>query len=287
MFIHLNGELVRKEQAMISPYDHGYLYGVGLFETLRVYNRHPFLLIDHIERLKKGLQLIGIDHDWTIEQWKSAIDELLRINGYEDAYIRINVSAGQAELGLTAERYTQPTTIIFSKMLPANKRFPEKKGVVLNTRRNSPETLFRLKSHHFLNNVVAKQELGSDLNQEGIFLNQKGYIAEGIVSNIFWVKDQVVFTPSVEIGILNGITRQFICFLLKQKGIEVQEGFYPVEQLYDADEVFMTNSIQEIVPFNIVNHRYFPGNKGKLVQILLKDYKKYRESLLSYKELAT
>lgn len=285
MFIHINGQLVRKDKAVISPFDHGYLYGVGLFETLRVYNGHPFLLIDHIERLKTGLHLLGIEHRWSIDDWKAAIAELLRANQYEDAYIRMNVSAGQAELGLTSEQYKQPTTIIFSKPLSANEQFREKEGVILRTRRNTPETPFRLKSHHFLNNVIAKQELGNQPNREGIFLDEKGNVAEGIVSNIFWVKDGVVYTPSLKTGILNGITRQFVCFLLKQKGIEVQEGLFSVEHVYAADEVFMTNSIQEVVPFAVVNERHFPGNRGKITKMLMNEYKRYRETLFTYKEL--
>lgn len=285
MFIYINGRLVRKNDAVISPFDHGYLYGVGLFETLRVYHGHPFLLFDHIERLRTGLQLIGIEHDWSLDDWRTAIARLLQANGYDSAYIRINVSAGCAELGLIAEPYEQPTTIIFSKPLSANEQFPEKEAVVLQTRRNTPETPFRLKSHHFLNNVLAKREIGNAPNREGIFLDERGHVAEGIVSNLFWVKAGIVYTPSLKTGILNGITRQFICCLLKQKGVEVQEGFYSIEHLYAADEVFMTNSIQEVVPIVAVDRHRFLGNKGEITQMLKNEYKKYRETLLAYKEL--
>ena len=285
MFIYINGRLVRKNDAAISPFDHGYLYGVGLFETLRVYHGHPFLLSDHIERLRTGLKLLGIEHSWSVGDWKTAIARLLQANGYDSAYIRLNVSAGDVGLGLKAETYRQPTTIIFSKPLSANEQFPEKEAVVLQTRRNTPETPFRLKSHHFLNNVLAKREIGNAPNREGIFLDERGYVAEGIVSNLFWVKDGIVYTPSIKTGILNGITRQFVCCLLNLKGIEVQEGFFPVEHLYAADEVFMTNSIQEVVPIAVVDHCHFHGNKGKLTQMLINEYKKYRETLFSYKEL--
>lgn len=285
MFIHIDGRLVRKNEAVISPFDHGYLYGVGLFETLRVYRGHPFLLLDHIERLRTGLRLIGIEHDWSLDDWKTAIAELLHANGYDSAYIRINVSAGQAELGLTAEPYKQSTTIIFSKPLSRSEPFLEKEGVVLRTKRNTPEASFRLKSHHFLNNVLAKREIGNAPNREGIFLDERGHVAEGIVSNLFWVKGGVVYTPSLQTGILNGVTRQFVCCLLKQKGIEVKEGFFPVEHLYAAEEAFMTNSIQEIVPFATIDRRHFPGNKGKITQMLKDEYQTYRETLLTYKEL--
>lgn len=285
MYIHVNGELIPKEEAHISPFDHGYLYGIGLFETIRVYNRHPFLLDDHIERLNKGLQMIRINFECSTDVWKTRIDELLQVNGYSDAYIRINISAGIGELGLTANPYDDPTTIIFSKPLSVNGKISEKAATILKTKRNSPEGVFRLKSHHFLNNVLAKQELGNNPRREGIFLNEKGYIAEGIVSNVFWVKDRIVYTPALETGILNGVTRKFICSLLRRKQIELKEGFYEPDHLYDADEAFMTNSIQGIVPFYAVDKRHFPGNNGEITKILLNNYNKYRETLMSSKQL--
>lgn len=285
MFIHINGQIVPKGEAHISPFDHGYLYGIGLFETLRVYNKHPFLLADHIERLNKGLELVGINLRRSVEEWKKEIDKLLEANQYEDAYIRINVSAGNGETGLQSELYNHPTVIIFSKPLPAHKHFPEKEAVILKTKRNTPETEIRLKSHHFLNNIMAKRELGNMPNREGIFLNEKGIIAEGIVSNLFWVKNGTVYTPAIETGILNGITRQFVGTLLKQKDIPIQEGFYSLKHLLDSDEAFMTNSIQEIVPFHTVEKRNFPGNDGELTRILLQEYRKYREKLVSHNQL--
>lgn len=286
MYIHMNGALVPKEKAQISPFDHGYLYGVGLFETLRVYNRHPFLLADHVDRLNNGLEKIGIKAQYSIDEWHRYIIELLDRNGYDDAYIRMNVSAGYAELGLSAEEYLEPTTIIFSKPLPMSTDFPEKKACILKTKRNTPETGVRLKSIHFLNNVIAKQELGHDPTQEGIFLNEQGYLAEGIVSNLFWVKEHIVYTPSVDIGILNGVTRQFICSLLKKKNIELRVGYFQPEQLMTADEAFMTNSIQEIVPlYAIDDYQHFPGNNGEMTKLLLNEYKKYRTHLISRKQL--
>lgn len=127
MFIQINGRLVRKNDAAISPFDHGYLYGVGLFETLRVYHGHPFLLSDHIERLRTGLKLLGIEHSWSVGDWKTAIARLLQANGYDSAYIRLNVSAGDVGFGLKAETYRQPTTIIFSNRFRQTNSFLKKK----------------------------------------------------------------------------------------------------------------------------------------------------------------
>ncbi len=285
MYISVNGELVLKEEARISPFDHGYLYGLGLFETMRTYNQHPFLFDDHIERLMDGLHVVGIDMDRSREELLRDIQTLLRANQYEDAYIRLNVSAGVEDVGLQAGLYSQPTTIIFLKPLLSSHVFPEKDAFFLKIKRNTPESPTRLKSHHFLNNVLAKREIGDNPNAEGIFLNRDGNLAEGIVSNLFWIKDRMVYTPALETGILNGITRQFVLALLKRQDIQIKEGFYDVEHLLHADEVFMTNSVQEIVPFRTVEKKHFPGNNGEITKILMKDYATFRDQLWSIREL--
>lgn len=143
----------------------------------------------------------------------------------------------------------------------------------------------RLKSHHYLNNVLAKREVGSDLNKEGIFLTQEGFLAEGIVSNLFFVKDDCVYTPSLETGILNGITRQFIFTLLQKKNIEVVEGLFTVEQLLEGDEAFVTNSIQEIVPLRSIKNKQFSVGDDALTAQLQKEYRSYTMSLMSRHEL--
>lgn len=285
MYISVNGELILKEEARISPFDHGYLYGLGLFETMRTYNHHPFLFDDHIERLKNGLQVVGIEMGRSREELLEDIQTLLRANQYEDAYIRLNVSAGVEDVGLQTGLYSEPTTIIFLKPLLSSHVFPAKDAFLLNTKRNTPETPTRLKSHHFLNNVLAKREIGDKQNAEGIFLNRNGDLAEGIVSNIFWVKEGTVYTPAIETGILNGITRQFVFALLKRRGIPIKEGFYKAEHLLQADEAFMTNSVQEVVPFRTVEKKHFPGNNGELTKVMLKDYETFRDRLWSVREI--
>ncbi|MFK3939503.1 aminodeoxychorismate lyase [Alkalihalobacillus sp. NPDC078783] len=245
MFVYLNGKYVDESMATVSLFDHGFLYGLGLFETFRLYNGHPFLLDDHFQRMGDGLEQIGID--WTIPKDRAIeiLQELARINKIEDAYVRWNVSAGDEGLGLYTGRYLEPTVAVMMKPLPSLDR--SKAMTMLKLPRNTPEGDYRLKSHHYLNNVLAKKELGSMLNTEGIFLTQEGWIAEGITSNIFWVKGDTVYTPSLDTGILDGITRQYVKALLNKKGISLTEGLYPQEVLLKADAVFLTNSIQEIV----------------------------------------
>ncbi|MEK4563188.1 aminodeoxychorismate lyase [Alkalihalobacillus sp. FSL R5-0424] len=245
MFVYLNGKYVDESTATVSLFDHGFLYGLGLFETFRLYNGHPFLLDDHFQRMGQGLEQIGID--WTIskDQATDILQELARLNKIEDAYVRWNVSAGDEGLGLHTGRYLEPTVAVMMKPLPPLGR--SKAISVLKLRRNTPEGEYRLKSHHYLNNVLAKRELGPVANTEGIFLTQEGWVAEGVTSNIFWIKGDTVYTPSLDTGILDGITRQYVMALLIRQGVQLIEGLYPQAALLEADAVFLTNSIQELV----------------------------------------
>jgi 4-amino-4-deoxychorismate lyase len=286
MYLSINGKLVSKEDAYISAFDHGFLYGIGLFETFRVYNGHAFLLDDHLNRLNDSLKQLLINVVITKDKLIESLTILLRANGLENAYIRLNVSAGLGEIGLQVESYENPNVIIFAKSLPpVSSILQEKRAQLLSIRRNSPEGDYRLKSHHFLNNLLAKREVGSELDVEGIFLNADGFLAEGVVSNLFWVKGQTLFTPSVETGILNGITRQFIITLARSCGYDVIEGLYTPEDLLKAEEIFITNSIQEIVGISQFGERDYPGKKGKLSGLLLGHYRRYCLNLYSRNEL--
>ncbi|MEK3890187.1 aminodeoxychorismate lyase [Bacillus sp. FSL K6-3431] len=279
MFLYLNGDFIEKERATISPFDHGYLYGLGVFETFRTYDGHPFLLDDHLKRLNAGLDELNIVRKFTCDEVRGIVEELSRLNGLQDSYIRFNVSAGVGEIGLQTEGYNRPTVIMFQKPLPKMKPLGEKEAVVLQLRRNTPETATRLKSHHFFNNVAAKRELGSNPSREGIFLTEAGFLAEGVTSNLFWIKDGSVFTPSLETGILNGITRQYILNLARLLELPVHEGLYQEAVLEEADEIFFTNSIQEIIPVNILGPVRFPGENGKYVKEL---HQAYGENISSF-----
>ncbi|MFE8698835.1 aminodeoxychorismate lyase [Cytobacillus sp. FJAT-53684] len=285
MFIYLNGDLVRKEDAVISPFDHGFLYGMGLFETIRVYNGHPFLLDDHLQRLNNSLEVLNIKTRYTRDEILEILHPLLKINELTDAYVRLNVSAGIGEIGLQTEPYVHPNLIIFAKPLPPAKGLQEKKSVILQLKRNTPEGFERLKSHHYLNNILAKREIGDHPECEGIFLTEDGYLAEGIVSNLFWIKDQKLYTPALETGILDGITRQFVMKLASKRGMRLEEGFFTLDEAKVADEVFVTNSIQEIVPLSLFDQEQKPGNQGVIVNDLQLQYKQYTTYVWSRDEL--
>lgn len=274
---------MKDEEARISIYEHGFMYGLGLFETIRVYQGHPFLLYDHLDRLRSGLEMLQINWSFSNEDVMDMIHKLLEKNSLKDAYIRLNVSAGPGELGLTANPYYNPTTIMYIKPVPD--MTTEKRGQFLQTVRNTPEGISRLKSHHFLNNILGKREIGNAVDTEGIFLTKEGYIAEGVVSNIFWLKNGVVYTPSVDTGILNGITRRLVIQLLQHQNIRFEEGYYKQKDVVESDEVFITNSIQEIVPLQQIHEYSFPGKEGKLFKMLLNKYHQVKSQLLSIKEL--
>ena len=286
MLIYINGKFVESSEAVISPYDHGYLYGLGVFETFRIYEGHAFLFQDHYERLTTALSCLHVEWHMTMDEAWEIIKELLVRNDFRNAYIRFNVSAGAGEIGLQTEAYEQPSIIVFIKPLPPAGDAIEKEGVILEQRRNTPEGSFRLKSHHYLNNILGKREIGQDLGKEGIFLTESGYVAEGIVSNVFFVKNGILYTPSLETGILNGITRQFILALAKEQGISCKEGLFTEQELLSGDEIFVTNSIQEIVPIRSLRSHAFPGKNGELTRQLIAAYQQYRHKLWSKFELS-
>jgi 4-amino-4-deoxychorismate lyase len=281
MFIYVNGQFVSKEEARISPFDHGFLYGMGVFETFRVYSGHPFLLDDHLDRLNRSLAELSIMHCFKRGELDTILQDLLKINDLTDAYIRLNVSAGIGDVGLQVEPYNEPNILIFPKRLPPAGELSEKKAVLLKLRRNSPEGNERIKSHHFMNNILAKREIGNAADIEGIFLTEDGHLAEGVVSNLFWKKGNILYTPGIDTGILNGITRQFVIELAKKNKLTVEEGLYSYKDALEAEEMFVTNSIQEIVALTSFERYNLPGKKGQFAQKLHQEYRHYCKILWS------
>ncbi len=254
MKIGINENICDEREAVISVYDHGFLYGIGLFETFRTYGGRPFLLQEHLDRLQQGLSELGIRYVPDEERIRRFIRRLLDANGLKDGYIRFSVSAGVDVLGLPAGEYEHPNTIVYVKELPPvdERGYETGKALqLLHLRRNSPEGRVRFKSFHYMNNILAKRELQQYRwanGAEGLFLNEKGHLAEGIVSNLFFIRGSVCYTPAIGTGILPGVTRAVAIELAERIGLRTEEGYYDWEQLLAADEVFVTNSIQEIVP---------------------------------------
>ncbi len=269
MYIYLNGKVLSKDDAMISPYDHGFMYGLGAFETFRTYDGFPFLIDEHLTRLHEALDELNINLKLDSDTVMEMVRTLLAKNKLSNAYFRLNVSAGVGDIGLQTEPYIEPVVILYTKPLVETSSIPEKELVLLKTRRNTPEGEKRLKSHHYLNSILGKKEL-SNKNQEGIFLTQEGYISEGTVSNLFWYKDKKLYTPHSSTGILEGITRKWVMHAAKELNIPLETGNYNIETLNDAAEVFLTNSIQELVPVSHFQDTMFSGAEGEV-------YQKFRE----------
>lgn len=269
MKIFMNGRLVEESEAMVSVYDHGFLYGMGVFETFRTYNGRPYLLQEHLRRLQQGCKQLGILYEPKHGDVEQQLQQLLTANALPDAYFRYTVTAGTDILGLPSATYQQPIVIIYTKSLPLTSETLYERGKSLQrlrVPRNTPEGAVRLKSLHYMNNILGKREMSEypwAEGAEGLFLDRSGNLCEGIVSNLFFVTDQVLYTPSVETGLLPGITREAVIRLADDIGLRTVEGLYSWDELLQANEVFMTNSIQEIVPihtlFDPEGHSYQVG----------------------------
>lgn len=272
MYIYINGKVLPMEEAVISPYDHGFMYGLGAFETFRTYNGFPYLIDEHMKRLHEALNELNINAVINTEHVIETVQTLLQKNKLDDAYFRLNVSAGNGDIGLQTDPYENPVMILFTKPLPQSMALA-KELVMLKTVRNTPEGEQRLKSHHYLNSILGKRELTDPVRQEGVFLTEQGFISEGTVSNLFWYKDGTMFTPGLSTGILNGITRKWVLNASEKLNIPFETGNYKINELHDADEVFLTNSIQELVPVNRFEQKHFLGANGQLFQKLKAKYK--------------
>ncbi len=285
MIVYKDGSWLPIEETNISVMDHGFLYGVGLFETFRTYNGTPFLFRDHLNRLRAGLESVYIDWNETEEHLHQLVEDALEKNEVTDGVIRLNVTAGISNWGLPTETYKAPSLLLFTRPVPPSAT-PSKGAVLLELRRNTPEGSSRLKSHHYLNNLLGKREIGDRTDVEGIFLTKEGYVAEGLVSNIFWVKGDTLYTPGISTGILNGVTRQFLLHLAPLIGLEVKEGLFTPEELLQGDEVFITNSTQEIIRIDCLGSKSFPAMECSWVARLKELYNKSTElELLSYQQV--
>ena len=271
MLCWMNGHYMESEALRISPFDHGFLYGLGFFETFRTYDGHVPFFEDHYHRLSAALRHFHIEMPYTIADFEEII-ETLNKEAEDDGYFRLHVSAGIHDIGLQPTIYNEPTIIMFRKSLIERPRGKEKEASWLKTPRNTAEGVMRFKSHHYGNNVLARFEVPNLADYEGFFLTETGFIAEGITSNIFWLKDDILYTPSLETGILGGITRKQVIQLAKKLGFIVKEGTYKVAELEQADECFVTNAVQELVPIYKIGDNMFKGAAGQAYQKLHKIY---------------
>ncbi len=265
MKIWLDGELVDESQAKISVFDHGLLYGDGVFEGMRFYGRRIFRLEEHVRRLFDSAKAIVLDLPWTQEEVCRFTCETVRANGLEDGYIRLVATRGCGELGLNPYLCPKPSMFIIASTI---KLYPEDKyrdGMALATcatRRPAPAALMpQVKSLNYLNNIMAKVEAIQAGALEGIMLNEQGYVAECTGDNIFVIRDGKVTTPPVSDGALDGITRQVILELAPRIGIEITERSVTRYDIFTADEVFLTGSAAEVIPASSLDRRVIGSGK--------------------------
>ncbi|MBI3805159.1 MAG: aminotransferase class IV [Nitrospirae bacterium] len=272
MWIYLQDRFVRKEEAKVSVFDRGFLYGDGLFETFRAYHGRIFLLSQHLERLAQGADRLALPLP-TPSEIETILYQTLEKNGLEEALLRLTLTRGEGEGGFDPERCEHPTLLVTARPFTGHPPERYRNGVtaaIVQIRRNAPATLDpALKSTSFLNNVIAKLEAKKEGAFEGLLMTLDGYLSEGSVSNLFWVRQGTLQTPSPAVGLLRGITREVVITLAHQKEIEVEEGFYRPEALLNADEAFLTNSSFELMPLTEVNGRKIgSGAPGPLTQAL-------------------
>jgi branched-chain amino acid aminotransferase len=269
MLVNIDGEILPVSEARISPLDRGYLYGDGIFETLRTYGREIFRLDEHLNRLFESAKAILMEVCYSREDLKREIERTLKANDLmgKDAYIRVSFSRGEAGIGINPFDAGEPTLMIITKELsPPDPELYEKGWEVITvpTRRNHVETVNpQIKSCNFLNNILAKAEAKTAGVDDGVMLNQQGFVTEGTVSNLFLVKDGSLKTPPISSGILAGVTRKIVIELALELGIEVKEENLTRHDFYIADEAFATVTSVEIIPIVKMDNRIiadgYPG----------------------------
>jgi len=278
MKVYINGKFYEKQDAKVSVFDHGFLYGDGVFEGIRSYGRVVFKLKEHIERLYESAQSICLEIPTTKEKLTTAVCATLKINTLDDAYIRLIVSRGEGDLGLDPRKCNGNATIVIITDKIA--LYPEKlyreglKIITVPTIRNLPEALNpQIKSLNYLNNILAKIEAINCGYEEAIMLDSLGYVAECTGDNIFIVKRNELYTPPQCMGTLRGITRDTILEIASKKGISVHEHVLTRHEVYISDECFLTGTAAEIIPVVRVDGRKIgAGKPGKLTLNLREEF---------------
>ncbi|MFA5352875.1 MAG: aminotransferase class IV [Thermodesulfovibrionales bacterium] len=286
MQVYFNDRIVPIAEAKISVLDHGFLYGDGIYETLRVYDGVVFMFDEHIQRLFRSATLIGLDIPKTADGIRSAIYDTLRANKLADAYVRITISRGYGPLGLDPDLCKEPTFVVMTNPFSPYPSSYYTEGIrimIPQVRRNLKEALDpRIKSLNFLNNILAKIEAKKVDALEAVMVNSDGFLTEGTVTNIFFVKDGHLCTPSVDCGILDGITRTVILDLAGRNSIPVIEGQFSPEYLSVADEVFVSNTTMEVMPVGRVDGHLC--KVGEITHLLLSLYRQEAEAYVKEKK---
>lgn len=271
MYVYLNNELVPRSEALVSVFDHGFLYGDGVYETMRVYDGVVFMVDEHLARLRRSASMTGLAVLRDNDQIKGLICGTLVANSLKNAYVRLTLSRGYGPLGLDPDLCREPTFVIITEQMidyPTEFYRDGIKIIIARTRRNLADAINpQIKSLNFLNNILAKIEAKKEGAYEAVMLNASGHVAEGTISNVFFCSGDVLCTPSVDCGILDGITRKLVLDIAVREGLPVREGRFAPDDIYGASEVFITNTTMEVMPVCQVNEaKYIVGNVAKLLR---------------------
>ena len=265
MKVYLNGRFVDQSQAVVSVFDHGLLYGDGVFEGIRSYDGLIFKLKEHVDRLFESAHTIMLKIPMNKEELIGVVKQSLRINRLHDAYIRLVVTRGEGDLGLDPRKCAKPTVFVIADKIELYPKKLYDQGLALitvATQRNVPEALNpQIKSLNYLNNILAKIEAITAGYEEAIMLSHSGYVTECTGENIFIVKKRQLLTPPPYIGVLRGITRQTVMDLGVRQRLEVREDLLTRHDLFNADEVFLTGTAAEIVPVVKIDGRVIGSGK--------------------------
>ena len=283
LMIYINGQIVSQEDAKISVFDHGLLYGDGVFEGIRAYNGKIFTLNEHLDRLYDSATAISLKIPITKAEMAEAIKQTMKANNLTDSYIRLVVTRGVGKLGLDPNKCATPQIIIITDTIELYSKALYEKGldvVTVTTIRNHFSALDpKIKSLNYLNNIMAKIESIQAGAGEALMLNKDGYVAECAGDNIFILKNTVLLTPPTSAGILVGITRNVVMKLATEMGIRVKEELMTRYDLYIADECFLTGTAAEIIPVVKIDGRTIgTGKPGKITLDLLKRYRDLTKS---------
>ena len=278
LLIYLDGKLVPESEAKVSVFDHGLLYGDGCFEGIRIYNGRVFRLTEHIERLYESARSICLTIPISIAEMEKATVETVAANKLRDGYIRLVITRGVGPLGLNPYQCPTPSIVIIASGI--NLYAKEKYETGLNlitcaTRRPPPAALSpQVKSLNYLNNIMAKIECIQAGCEEGIMLNEQGYVAECTGDNIFVIKKGQVYTPTIASGALNGITRMAVIEVMQEMGLTIHEVTMTRHEIYTADECFLTGTAAEVIPAVQYDRRPIgDGKPGKMTAEIIKKFK--------------
>ncbi|MEM2249803.1 MAG: branched-chain-amino-acid transaminase [Candidatus Bathyarchaeia archaeon] len=279
LLVYIDGEYYPKSQAKISVYDHGLLYGDGVFEGIRAYNGVVFKLKEHIDRLYRSAHAIMLQIPITKEEMIKIVLETLRKNNLKDAYIRLVVTRGVGDLGLDPRKCSKPTIIVITDTIALHKSEAKEKGItaMLTWVKRDPvdATSHEIKSLNYLNSILAKIEANINGVDEAICLDKNGFVCEGVAENIFIVKNGRIYTPPSYTGALPGITAETVKELAKSLGYDVLEKNITPYELFTADEVFFTGTAAEIIPVREINKRQIGNGKpGPITKRLMEEFSK-------------